>query len=88
MQGGPQGEVIQQVDLWDNQLSLWETVDLRSITSSDGRVQIPNSGELSRFVQPLTGEVLAKVRWTSPEFNEAAFDWDMNIDQIAWLIQE
>ena len=86
--GGPQGDVLQTVRLWDFQTRQWELVDVRSAMLLDSRLQVPLSGDLTRFVNQFNGEVRARIGIASPQFFGPAFSWDLAIDQFNWLISE
>ena len=86
--GGPQGDVIQQVELFDLDQRQWESVDMRSAMTQDSQLQIPVTGDISRFVNAVNGEVRARVSWLSPAFYTPEFDWSVEIDQLGWLFSD
>lgn len=86
MSGGPEGDVIQTIELWNEVTQQWELQDSRPVTSADTTVHVTPTGDVTRFVHPLTDEITARVRWTSPEFSGATFDWSIDIDLVNWLI--
>ncbi len=86
MLGGPAGDVIQTIELWDNANNQWVVVDSRAATIVDSVVEAAGTGNLSNFVQPQTGEIIARVSWSSPSFSGAPFDWSIDLDQAVWLI--
>jgi V8-like Glu-specific endopeptidase len=86
MSGGPQGDVIQKVEMWDRNAGVWELFDSRPASVADTTVVASASGDLSRFVHPLTGEIIARVGWSSPQFSGSSFNWTVNVDQFGWLI--
>lgn len=88
MSGGPQGDVIQTIELWNEQTGTWDLLDSRAATSSESTVEIGATGDLTRYINPLNGEVLAKVQWTSPSFGGSPFSWSIDVDQAVWLIGE
>lgn len=86
MNGGPAGDVIQTIELWNETDSIWELVDSQAASTSDSVVQVSAAGDLTRFIHPLTNEIFARAQWTSPSFSGSAFNWDINVDQFGWLI--
>ena len=63
----------------------------RKCTTSDSAaspIGFIHAGDLTRFIHPLTDEIIAKVKWESPEFTGASFFWDVDIDQAVWLITD
>lgn len=87
MIGGPEGDVIQVVELRNEITGHWEVVDTRAATNTDSVVTGAGAGDLTRFIHPLTDEVTAKVTWTSPEFTGASFDWSVDLDEAVWVIE-
>ena len=86
MSGGPSGDVIQTIQLWNDADKQWELFDTRAATNEDSIVSLSASGDLSRFLRQSTGEIIAKVQWISPAFSNAPFTWDIGIDQVGWVI--
>ena len=86
MVGGPQGDVIQTVELWNEQDSAWDLFDTRAASTTDESVVVSAGGDLARYVHPLTNEIFARVQWESPGFAGTPFSWTVNVDQFGWLI--
>ncbi len=86
MTGGPSGDVIQTMELFNYNTSKFDILDLRPAANSDTVFEIGASGNLSRFVQPGTKELTARVTWSSPVFTGTPFFWSVDIDQLVWLI--
>jgi hypothetical protein len=86
-QGGPSGDVIQELKLLNYQTQQFETIDVRTASTSDTVVDIAAGGNPARFVQPGTREMTAIVRWHSPEFSGAPFFWSIGLDEAVWLVQ-
>lgn len=86
MTGGPEGDVIQTVELWDELNSVWELVDTRAVSNTESVIDISASGNLDRFVHPLTGEIQSKITYISPDFVGAPYNWSIDIDQSAWRV--
>ena len=87
MSGGPTGDVIQQIRLFNNDTHSFEVVDTRAATIDDSIVLVQPDGDLSRFVHPKTDEITVRVKWVSPGFSGSPFAWDISIDEAVWLIQ-
>ena len=86
MNGGPSGDVIQTIELWNEQDSSWDLYDSRAATTTDSTVVVGATGDLTRYLHPLTNEIIAKVQWTSQSFSGTPFDWTIDVDQFGWLI--
>jgi len=88
MVGGPQGDVIQQIELWNESAGTWEILDTRVASDSEIRTDVYASGDPARFVHPLTGEILARVQYFSPGFSGTPFAWTVDVDQAAFRVGE
>ena len=78
-------KISQQIELYDYDSDSWEIVDTRNASRfGDGVVTVSPSGDLSRFVEPGTGCVEARIRYSSP-VNRTQFS--ANIDQIRWTVE-
>lgn len=86
MNGGPEGDVLQVIRLFNYSLNAWDIIDSRSARTVDEFLQVPASGTLADYVHPLTREITAKVTWTSPSFAGAPFSWDVDVDQLGWVV--
>ena len=86
MNGGPTGDVIQIVQLWDETGGIWETVDTRSIADTETVIDVGTFGNLDRFVHPLNREIIARITFESPSFAGTPFNWSIDIDQAVWRI--
>lgn len=87
MIGGPSGDVIQTIELWNEASQMWEVLDTRAVSTTDESVKITATGDLTRFIHPLTDEIIAKVKWESPSFSGSTFSWSIDVDEAIWLIQ-
>jgi hypothetical protein len=87
MLGGPTGDVLQAVKLFNYPANEFETVDLRPATVTDSIVEAVATGNLSRFVQSGTREITAQLVWTSESFSGAPFTWSVELDEAVWLIE-
>jgi hypothetical protein len=88
MAGGPAGDVTQEIRLWNLTDQMWETIDFRPAETVDTIVKIQITGDPARFVHPLTGEILARVTWQSPEFAGSTFNWSIDLDQMVFQATE
>lgn len=88
MQGGPVGDVVQEVRLFNYQNGQYELLDTRAASSADTVVTVTPAGDLSRFVQAGTREITASVIWSSPEFTGSPFNWTVDLDQAVWPVTD
>lgn len=86
MAGGPSGDVIQTINLWNYQNGSWELFDTRSAATVDELIQINPANDVTRFLQPITNEMTAKVTWKSESFSGMPFVWTVEIDEATWLV--
>jgi hypothetical protein len=76
--------VNQTIELYDYVAAAWEQVDTRAATRfTDSTVTVAASGDLSRFVQPGTMCVEARIRYQSPSARQ---QFSSNTDQFLWTI--
>ncbi len=87
MLGGDSGDVMQSMELWNYNTSSFEVVDLSVMAVSDTVVEFTATGDLTRFVNQTTNEITAMVTFNSFSWVGTPFFWDVEIDQIVWLIQ-
>lgn len=87
MQGGPTGDVIQELHLLNYQTAQFEMVDVRAAADADLSVTAHATGDLNRFVQPLTREMTARLTWKSESFSGTPFSWTVDVDEAVWLVQ-
>ena len=79
------GVVEQQIELYDYQSASWEVVDTRNASRLDDHVvEVFASGDVSRFVQPRSGRVSARIRFRSSS-NRSQFS--ALIDQVKWRVR-
>ena len=79
-------EVSQSIDLFNYQLGSFEEVDVRPANRfTDLVTTVEAAGDLSRFVEPGTGEIKARVRFESANPRQ---QFSANIDQTVWGIRE
>ncbi|MEM7453858.1 MAG: hypothetical protein AAF456_05825 [Planctomycetota bacterium] len=77
--------VVQSIDLYDYDLDEWVEIDSRNATRfSDSKFTVSASGDVSRFVQPGTSCVEARVRYQSLSNRQ---QFTANMDHIFWSIQ-
>ncbi len=87
MLGGPEGDVLQEISLRNYLTDEFESIDFRPAENTDSTVEATASGDASRFVQPGTREITARLTWTSGSFAGAPYSWSVDIDEAVWLIQ-
>ncbi|MCW5945453.1 MAG: trypsin-like serine protease [Fimbriimonadales bacterium] len=81
----PANAVTQQIELRNHQSNTWELVDSRASTASDNMIVVTPSGDPTRFVQPGTGLVQARLSWFDPG-SLFSFGWQARIDMAIWEI--
>jgi hypothetical protein len=74
----------QEVEMFDFAIGDWESVDVRAATVSDSTIVIDVTLNSSRFVDPATGEVRAKLSWKANTLNVAR--WNAMVDFVRWVI--
>ena len=78
------GPVTQTISLFNYDTDNFEQVDSRTASRFiDGTVMVVPSGDLSRFVQPGTGCVEARIRYQG---NQSRLVFTANMDQAIWTI--
>lgn len=85
MNGGPAGDVMQAIHLFNYQTNSFELLDNQAVAITDTAITVRPTGDVTRFVQQTgTRELTARVIWTVDEFTGAAFDWTIDVDEIVW----
>ncbi len=88
MTGGPEGDVIQTITFKNELTQQLEVVDSRPISTAEQLIEVTPTGDPSRFIHPITGEITAQVTWSSPEFSGTPFFWSLKIDQLVWIVSD
>jgi hypothetical protein len=88
MLGGPSGDVIQTVELFNHQTQRRELVDTRAVANNDESIEITPGGDLRRFVHQTNGEITAIVIWTVPSFSGGQYTWSIDVDETVWFISD
>ena len=88
MMGGPSGDVVQYLELFNYDTGVLEQVDVRSAANNDDSIEVTPSGDLSRFVQPATREITAEITWKSESFAGAQFNWSIDVDEAVWEVSD
>ena len=86
--GGPSGDVIRRIELFNYNTGFPEQVDVRAAPNGDVSIDVTPGGDLSRFVQPLTKEITAGIIWTSDSFAGATFAWSIDVDEAVWFVSD
>ena len=77
--------VVQSIDLYDYATGVWEEVDSRDATRfTDSEITAMPGGDLTRFIEPGTGCIEARIRYQSINPRQ---QFTANIDQAIWLIE-
>lgn len=88
MLGGPSGDVIQTIEMFDYTTGFLELMDLRSVAISDESIEITPAGDVTRFIQPITNEITTHIVWESESFTGTPFNWSIDLDEAVWLISD
>lgn len=84
--GGESGPVIQQIFLYRPSDNRRELVDSRPVQDFDDSIEVTPQGDLSRFINPVNGDVIAGVVYlTDP--SGPLFPWSIELDEAIWLIE-
>ncbi len=83
--GGPVGEVIQVIELFNEESGLWDVIDTSMASTEDTVVEAMATGDLTQYMHPTNGEIIARVTWSSPD---STFGWSVDLDQLVWRILE
>lgn len=86
MVGGPQGDVLEEVKLFNFTNLTWESVSVVTATNADSTVKIVEVDDPTRFVNSQNGEVRTRLIWQSPGFSGTPFDWSIELDHVAWQV--
>ena len=84
MTGGPAGDVIQSIDLFNRTTNTWELIDVRAIDNLELTIDVNASGDLTRFINQINGEVRARVSFISPSFAGTPYTWTVGLDEAVW----
>ena len=77
--------VNQTIELFDYATGSWESIDTREASRfSDATSVVAATGDLSRFVDPATLAIRARVRYQSPAARQ---QFASNTDMFVWTIQ-
>ena len=77
-------QVDQTIELFDYVAGNWEHVDTRAATPFvDATITVSTTGDLSRFVEPGTFCIEARIRYQSPVSRQ---QFSSNTDQFIWVI--
>jgi hypothetical protein len=76
--------LTQTIELWDYEDSAWVLAATQDASTSDS-TQVAISSNPTRFVQPGTNAVSARVSWrqTGPTL---IYQWNTHIDQVVWNV--
>lgn len=86
MTGGDPGPVIQRVYFITPANNRKVLIDSRPVTNGDVSAIITPTGDLSRFVNPLNGDVIVKVTYITDPAGPL-YEWNVEIDEAVWLIE-
>lgn len=78
MAGGPSGDVIQSIELFNYDTGKYKLLDTRAVATTDEIVQVTVPSNFARFVQPGTNEITANVEWIIDSFSGSPFTWSID----------
>lgn len=84
MVGGPEGDVLEELKLFNFNNLTWESVSVGAATNADSIVKFIEVDDPTRFVNSQNGEMRARLTWQSPSFAGTPFTWSIDIDHVAW----
>ncbi len=75
----------QTIEFFDFDIGSYQEVDVRMATMSDSIVEVITEGDVGRYVQSGSGTVRARIGWkvTGPVL---VYPWQINLDQLVWLV--
>lgn len=86
--GGQTGEVSQEIQLLNFRTREYESIDNRDATTGDEALVITPTGDLSRFVEPLTQRIQTLVTWKRNPLVRRPFTWSVEVDEAVWILAE
>ena len=86
--GGAVGEVQQEVRMYNYLTKRYESIDFRDASDSEEVFTINATGDVSRFLHPVTDQLLGRVIFTSTDFQGAPFNWSVEVDQIIFIVSQ
>lgn len=75
------GGATQNIELWNWTTSAYEVLDTRPATLADSTTQVTITTNAARFVDPVTGEVMARITHSS-NLGLSGNRWTMAFDQV------
>ena len=76
-------EIIQRLEMWNYLTGQFEVVDSRNASNGIDQVSVvPLSGDVSRFVEGGSGNIVTRVTFNGPRLGGAR--WIADIDQLIW----
>jgi hypothetical protein len=77
--------IMQTIKLYNYRTASFETISARSATPTDLVLELPISGDVTRFIDPISFEMQAQLTWKSAGAF-AAGRWSAGIDQAVWIV--
>ncbi len=78
--------LIQEIHLYNNNTSEWELVSTGLTSTSDKVTTLTVNSNISRFVNPTTGEVKAQISWKALA-SAIGFPPEINVDEATWTFK-
>ena len=88
MIGGPAGDVIQSVYLYNYQSQQFDLLETGAAPTVDERNEYTFGKNPQMYVNPKTRELLARVIWYSETFSGDPFFWSIELDELVWPTAE
>lgn len=75
----------QTVELFDYQAQRWVVLDTRLVGDSDQRLMLDVSANATRFIQPGTRQLRARV--SAQDWGISLVGWSYHIDRVNWIVR-
>ncbi len=75
----------QSVELYDFQAGGWVVLDTRFVGSNDQRLMLDVSANATRFIQPGTRQVRARI--AANDWGIPVVGWSYHIDRVNWIVR-
>ncbi len=82
----PATGVSMTIDLFNFETNLYDRIGASAMTSGDTAHEFEVLWQASRYVQPATGLLRARVSWIDPG-TLFTFGWNVRVDQVAWRVR-
>ncbi|MGI9519761.1 MAG: hypothetical protein ACR2NP_22090, partial [Pirellulaceae bacterium] len=87
IQEGRLTQVQQRIEMRNYSTGKLESYAIRQPTSADESIVIEPTGDLSRFVEPGSQRVTARLSWAGEMISGLDPAWNVYIDEVVWSIE-